>query len=303
MSKIIVIGSVSMDLVMETDRIALEGETVFGNRFSMFPGGKGANQAVAIGRLSQPEDEIIMLGAVGQDSFGSILLENLRENHIFVDNVGTVPQFSGIAQITLYQDDNRIIYCPGANGEVNPDSWTDEWKAFENADLVVLQNEIPHQANVAIAKFCKEQGIKILYNPAPARSTDMEMLDWVDYFTPNEHECQELFPERELEDLLNDYPEKLIVTLGTRGSIYSDGHQVHHIPALKTQPVDTTGAGDTFNGAFGYALSHGISVFEALRFATLAAHLSVQKFGAQGGMPTMKEMKESSYYEKTWDFE
>ncbi len=303
MSKIVVIGSISMDLVMETDRIALEGETVFGQRFSMVPGGKGANQAVAIGRLSQVGDEIIMLGSVGQDSFGSVLLQNLKDNNISVGNVGTVPQSSGVAQITLYNDDNRIIYCPGANGEVEPKNWTNEWQAFENAALVVLQNEIPHEANRAIAVFCKEHGIKILYNPAPARSTDLELLDFVDYFTPNEHECQELFPDESLEELLEQYPEKLIVTLGTRGSIYSDGKKIHQIPALKTKPVDTTGAGDTFNGAFGYGLSQGLPVFEALKFATLASHLSVQKFGAQGGMPTMKQMKESSYYEKNWNFE
>ncbi|HEN6257149.1 TPA: ribokinase [Streptococcus agalactiae] len=300
MSNIVIIGSISMDLVMETNRIAKEGETVFGQRFSMVPGGKGANQAVAIGRLSQDRDNITILGAIGEDSFGPILLDNLNKNHVTTNFVGTIPSSSGVAQITLYNNDNRIIYCPGANGKVDTKKWSQEWAIIKKADLVVLQNEIPHQANMKIANFCKEHSIKLLYNPAPSRETDIEMLDKVDYFTPNEHECQELFPNQKLEDILATYPEKLIVTLGTKGAIYSDGKESHLIPALETKAVDTTGAGDTFNGAFGYAISKKFKIANALRFATLAAHLSVQKFGAQGGMPTIKEMEDNQHYEKDW---
>lgn len=113
MSNIVIIGSISMDLVMETKRIAKEGETVFGEAFSMVPGGKGANQAVAVGRLSLDNDRITMLGAVGQDSFGPLLLDNLKKNGVSVEYVGTVPLSSGIAQITIFNHDNRIIYCPG----------------------------------------------------------------------------------------------------------------------------------------------------------------------------------------------
>lgn len=303
MSKIVIVGSISMDLVMKTNRIAQEGETVFGDSFAMVPGGKGANQAVAVGRLASPKDQINMLGAVGEDSFGHLLLQNLTDNGLNVDFVGTVPSSSGIAQITIFNHDNRIIYCPGANGEVDTTLWEKEWDVLEAADLVILQNEIPHQANLGIAQFCHDKGIKVLYNPAPARETDKEMLDLVTYFTPNQHEVQELFPDKELDTILEAYPNRLIVTLGTKGSTYFDGQVIQLIPAIKTEAIDTTGAGDTFNGAFGFAISKGLDMRESLKFATLASHLSVQQFGAQGGMPTLSEMKEHDAYEKTWDFE
>ncbi|MCB2837390.1 ribokinase [Streptococcus dysgalactiae subsp. dysgalactiae] len=303
MSKIVIVGSISMDLVMKTNRIAQEGETVFGDSFAMVPGGKGANQAVAVARLASQKDQINMLGAVGEDSFGPLLLQNLADNSLNVDFVGTVPSSSGIAQITIFNHDNRIIYCPGANGEVDTTLWEKEWDVLEAADLVILQNEIPHQANLAIAQFCHDKGIKVLYNPAPARETDKEMLDLVTYFTPNQHEVQELFPDKELDTILEAYPNRLIVTLGTKGSTYFDGQVIQLIPAIKTEAIDTTGAGDTFNGAFGFAVSKGLDMRESLTFATLASHLSVQQFGAQGGMPTLSEMKEHDAYEKAWDFE
>ncbi|WP_434769037.1 ribokinase [Streptococcus dysgalactiae] len=303
MSKIVIVGSISMDLVMKTNRIAQEGETVFGDSFAMVPGGKGANQAVAVGRLAAQKDQINMLGAVGEDSFDHILLQNLADNGLNVDFVGTVPSSSGIAQITIFNHDNRIIYCPGANGEVDTTLWEKEWDLLEAADLVILQNEIPHQANLGIAQFCHDKGIKVLYNPAPARETDKEMLDLVTYFTPNQHEVQELFPDKELDTILEAYPNRLIVTLGTKGSTYFDGQVIQLIPAIKTEAIDTTGAGDTFNGAFGFAVSKGLDMRESLKFATLASHLSVQQFGAQGGMPTLSEMKEHDAYEKAWDFE
>lgn len=303
MSKIVIVGSISMDLVMKTNRIAQEGETVFGDSFAMVPGGKGANQAVAVGRLAAQKDQINMLGAVGEDSFGHLLLQNLADNGLNVDFVGTVPSSSGIAQITIFNHDNRIIYCPGANGEVDTTLWEKEWDLLEAADLVILQNEIPYQANLGIAQFCHDKGIKVLYNPAPARETDKEMLDLVTYFTPNQHEVQELFPDKELDTILEAYPNRLIVTLGTKGSTYFDGQVIQLIPAIKTEAIDTTGAGDTFNGAFGFAVSKGLDMRESLKFATLASHLSVQQFGAQGGMPTLSEMKEHDAYEKAWDFE
>ena len=137
MSKIVIVGSISMDLVMETSRIPKEGETVFGDSFSMVPGGKGANQAVAVGRLSSSEDQIIMLGAVGQDSYGPLLLQNLEANGVSAENVGTVPQSTGVAQITIYNKDNRIIYCPGANSSVDTDKWSKEWDILASSDLVI----------------------------------------------------------------------------------------------------------------------------------------------------------------------
>ncbi len=280
-----------MDLVTSTSRVAEAGETVFGQDFSMVPGGKGANQAVAIARLAK-NDRVIMIGKVGQDEFAEVIKKNFAANHVIFDKVGTVSQTTGIAQITLYDGDNRIIIVPGANNQVKTDEWkrTEEWQEIASSDLVVLQNEIPHETNLEIAHFCWAHQIKVLYNPAPARETDLEMLDFVDYVTPNEHECKELFPDLSLEEALARYPRKLIVTQGVRGVTFHDGNVIQLIPAIKAKVVDTTGAGDTFNGAFAYALTQKLSLESAVKFAVIASHLSVQKFGAQGGMPTLEEV-------------
>jgi ribokinase len=297
--KIIVVGSIAMDLVVSTDAIPKQGETLFGQSFAMQAGGKGANQAVAAARLTKAD--IVMLGAVGADSFGQILIENLTSQGIFVENVGTVSQPTGIAQITLFEQDNRIIVVPGANNQVQ----LKDYDLFAGADLVILQNEIPHAVNLEIAKYCKSKKIKLLYNPAPARATDLEMVDYVDFITPNEHEVKKLFPSLSLEAALRRYPNKLIVTQGAKGvSFFSDeASGLQQVPALKTQAVDTTGAGDTFNGAFAVAISQGLEIEEAIKFAVIASHLSVQKFGAQGGMPSLEEVKENSNYEEKWNIE
>lgn len=289
MTKVSVIGSISMDLVTRTNRVPNAGETVFGEDFAMVPGGKGANQAVAFSRLSP--NEVSMIGAVGKDAFGESILQNFKENAVLFENVGTVPQTTGIAQITLYDDDNRIIIIPGANNEVLPSYLADLWEKIKESQLVILQNEIPHETNLAIAKFCKENAIKVLYNPAPARKTDLEMIDFVDYITPNEHECKELFPNLALEEILKKFSNRLIVTLGSEGVIFHDGETLQKIPAIKAKVVDTTGAGDTFNGAFAFGLTENLSISDSIRLAVVASHLSIQKFGAQGGMPKLSEVK------------
>jgi ribokinase len=290
MSKITVVGSIAMDLVTTTLQVPKAGETVFGQEFSMVPGGKGANQAVAIARLAP--HQVNMIGAVGQDAFGESILKNFEANAVLLAGVGTVPQTTGIAQITLFEDDNRIIIIPGANDAVSVDSLSVSWDLIGKSDLVVLQNEIPHATNLAVAKFCKEKGVKVLYNPAPARKTDLEMLEFVDYITPNEHECQALFPDASLDAILEKYPNQLIVTLGVHGVTFHDGEKIQKIPAIKADVVDTTGAGDTFNGAFAYGITENMSITDSIKFAVVASHLSVQKFGAQGGMPTLAAVNE-----------
>ncbi len=301
MSKIVVVGSIAMDLVTITERVPETGETVFGEAFSMVPGGKGANQAVAIGRLAP--QQVSMIGAVGQDAFGKSILDNFIAQGVLVDEVGTVPETTGVAQITLFEKDNRIIVIPGANKTVLTDTWTSEWETIKASQLVVLQNEIPHESNMEIAKYCQKNGIKVLYNPGPSRETDFQMLPFVGVITPNEHESRMLLPSLSLEEALAKYPNKLIVTLGAEGVLFHNGQNIERVSAIKAEVVDTTGAGDTFNGAFGFAVTSGLSVKEAIQFATIASHLSVQKFGAQGGMPTLEAIKEHERYEKTWHFE
>ena len=298
---ITVIGSIAMDLVITTDQIPSAGETLFGESFSIVPGGKGANQGVAIARLAPNQTNLI--GCVGQDSFARDALENFQKNQLNFEFVKEVPGSTGVASIILYEKDNRILVIPGANNQVNSADWKGEWELLKKSDMVVLQNEIPHKTNLEIAKFCHLNQVKVLYNPAPTRPTDQEMIPYVDFFTPNEHECEVLFPGLPLEDVLARYPNKLVVTLGSKGVTFHDGDQVVSVPAVKVDPIDTTGAGDTFNGAFAFAISRGLNITQSCRFAVIVASLSVLKFGAQGGMPTLSQVKEHRAYEKAWNLE
>lgn len=301
MHKITVIGSISTDFVATTAIRPEMGETVEGENFERSFGGKGANQAVAIGRLG---GHVEMIGAVGDDSFGKELLSNLRANHVLNENVERVTGFaSGAAIITLHKNDNAIIYVAGANNQM-PHLKTDTvLDTIKQSDLVIIQNEMPQSQIEQIIDYCQVNAVKVLYNPAPARMLDRQLIEKITYLTPNEKEFQDIFPELSISEGLERYPNKLFVTLGSKGVIYNDGNHEVLVPAYKVSPVDTTGAGDTFNGAFGLALTKGLSIEQSVKFGNLAAALSIQKFGAQGGMPTMEEMKGSAWYEEKWDFE
>lgn len=301
MNKITVIGSISTDFVATTAVLPEMGETVEGENFERSFGGKGANQAVAIGRLG---GHVEMIGAVGEDTFGKELLSNLSDNHVLNENVERVTGFqSGAAIITLHKNDNAIIYVAGANNQM-PHLKTDTvLDAIKQSDLVVIQNEMPQKQIDQVIDYCQAYDIKVLYNPAPARKLDRQLIEKVTYLTPNEKEFQDIFPELAISEGLEKYPNKLFITLGSKGVFYHDGDKEVLVPAYKVSPVDTTGAGDTFNGAFGLALTKGLSIEESVKFGNLAAALSIQKFGAQGGMPTMEEMKGSAWYEEKWDFE
>ncbi|WP_413540116.1 ribokinase [Aerococcus viridans] len=301
MHKITVIGSISTDFVATTAIRPEMGETVEGENFERSFGGKGANQAVAIGRLG---GHVEMIGAVGDDPFGKELLSNLRANHVLNENVERVTGFSsGAAIITLHKNDNAIIYVAGANNQM-PHLKTDTvLDAIKQSDLVIIQNEMPQSQIDQIIDYCQVNAVKVLYNPAPARKLDRQLIEKITYLTPNEKEFQDIFPELAISEGLEKYPNKLFITLGSKGVIYHDGDKEVLVPAFKVTPVDTTGAGDTFNGAFGLALTKGLSIEQSVKFGNLAAALSIQKFGAQGGMPTMEEMKGSAWYEEKWDFE
>ena len=169
------------------------------------------------------------------------------------------------------------------------------------AAIVIVQNELPQAVIDEIITFCFENDIKTIYNPAPARVVAAEILEKATYFTPNESEFHQLFPDLTITEGLEKYPNQLILTMGSKGVYFNDGEKEVQIPSYKVVPVDTTGAGDTFNGAFAVALSKGMSVQSSIQFGNLAASLSIQKMGAQGGMPTLEAMKASEDYEKAWD--
>jgi ribokinase len=293
--KIAVVGSINMDMTVTAERIPLKGETLTGNSISYIPGGKGANQAVAMAKLGA---EVQMFGCVGDDSSGEKLLANLEQYGIDISCVRKVQGVpTGTAFITVGENDNTIIVIAGANGCVDReyvDSVKDE---IFTAELVVLQHEIPIDTVEYVVRLCHEKQIKVVLNPAPAHEIAPEILEMVDYVTPNEHEAAILFgDELSQEDLLKKYPQKLIITQGSRGvSVGRLNGEIENIPARPAKVVDTTGAGDTLNGAFCVQISRGADIAEALRFANVTASLSTERFGAQGGMPTYEEVEKEMH--------
>jgi len=286
---ITVIGSINMDLVVKTDDFPQQGETTLGNLFTTVPGGKGANQAVAAARLG---GQVNMVANVGNDAFGEELLENLTSNHVQVDGVvKSEKTASGIANIILSDGDNRIIVVPGANYELTPSRIDDMKEIIQASRLIVLQLEIPIPTIDYILQVCKALDVPVLLNPAPAAGFHKRFMEQVTYLTPNETECEQIFGT-DIETALEKYPNKLIITLGSEGARYFDGEKHVFVKGFQTKVVDTTGAGDTFNGALAYALVEGFQLAEAVKFANAAGSLSVEKFGAQGGMPTRQEVEE-----------
>lgn len=302
MSNIIVVGSISTDFIVGADKRPLVGETIEGKSFTTDFGGKGANQAVACARLGA---NTRMLGAVGGDEFAERLLKNLQKNNINISNVERVTHLSsGSAVITLVNGDNSIIYVPGANAEYNPSDIQTYFKnkKDEKIDLVLVQNETKVETVESLVDLCKLENIPVLLNPAPARPITKDTIEKLTFLTPNETEFKTLFPNEILEDVLTQYPKKLIVTLGSKGAIFHDGETIIKVPSISVENVmDTTGAGDTFNGVFAVAITSGLQIEESIKFGNLAAAIAIQNEGAQNGMPTLDEMKGRMEYEKKWN--
>ncbi len=270
MKKIAVIGSVNMDLTVKADRHPGKGETVSGRELQYVPGGKGANQAVAAASLG---GNVTMFGCVGEDAFADRLVENLWRNGVDASHIGRIPGVSsGIAMITVAEGDNSIVVVPGANEYVTPDYLEERKNAILEAGIIVLQNEIPMESVEYAAAIGREAGKVVIYNPAPAAPLPQGILENISYITPNEHEVSLLFPGgKDLDSLLEKQGGKLIVTLGAEGAVaWADGNIVR-IPARPARVLDTTGAGDTFNGSFAFGLASAYPVEEALRFANVAA--------------------------------
>ncbi|GGB40417.1 ribokinase [Fictibacillus barbaricus] len=291
MVKIAVIGSSSMDLVVTSDKRPGAGETVLGSSFKTVPGGKGANQAVAAARLGA---DVTMIGCVGDDHYGAAILENFKQNNVSAANVEPVTETeSGTAHIILAEGDNSIVVVKGANDHVTPDFVKKSTELIKRADMVLIQQEIPEETVEYVSDLCKEFGVQLLLNPAPARPLSQKVIDNANYITPNEHEASVLFNGLSTEDALKQYPNKVFITEGKEGARYHDGEKEVLVPSYSVDAVDTTGAGDTFNAALAVALAEGKSISDSLRFANRAASLSVTKFGAQGGMPIRKEVEET----------
>ena len=288
--KLAVVGSINMDVTVCVERMPKKGETLLGDSLSYIPGGKGANQAVAMARLGA---EVWMFGCVGADGNGEAVLKNLQEQGVHTEYVQVLQEEpTGIALITVGENDNTIIVVAGANGRVDKEYAERICSNLDDFDMVIMQQEIPPETVEFVADYCARKGIQVTLNPAPARKISEELVKKVTYLTPNEHEAGLIFGEgKEIKTLLKQYPEKLIVTQGSRGVIVGmNNGEIIQIPAKQVDVVDTTGAGDTFNGTFCVRISKGDSMEDALRFANTAAGISTEKFGAQTGMPTEAEV-------------
>ncbi|WP_394531487.1 ribokinase [Priestia aryabhattai] len=291
MAKVTVIGSSSMDLVVTSNIRPGAGETVLGESFKTVLGGKGANQAVAAARLGA---DVSMIGCVGEDHYGKAILENFKSNGVSVENVKPVTDSdSGTAHIILAEGDNSIVVVKGANDYITPDYVEKAKEKIKEADIVLIQQEIPEETVEYVAQLCQELKVPLLLNPAPARPLKAEVIEQVSYITPNEHEAALLFEGKEKEEVLKQYPNKLFITEGKQGVRYFNGEKEVLVPSYQVETIDTTGAGDTFNAALAVALAEGMGFEKGIQFANRAASLSVTKFGAQGGMPTRKEVEES----------
>src|SRR5690625_3369686 len=281
-----IVGSINMDLAIKTKKIPMQGETVIGEDFAMYTGGKGANQAVSAARLGA---NVNMIGVVGQDEFGTVLLKRLEKEGINLDGIERdVHEKNGIANIILSDCDNRIIVSAGANKLVSPEIIDKYQKIIKRSDIVLLQLEIPLDAVVHTVNIAKEFGVPVILNPAPYQSLPISLLKKVDFLTPNKIEIEEIKKTINYEVI----KEKLIITKGGEGVQFYTNNKKYHVPALNVEAKDTTGAGDTFNGALAVELGRGIPLADAIKFANAAAALSVTKNGAQNGMPSRKEVEQ-----------
>ena len=292
MTHIVVLGSTNMDLVTYVEKAPQRGETVTGREFRTIPGGKGANQAVAAARAGAT---VSMIGAVGNDAFGTRLRSTLEDSGVDTDLLRTVEGPSGTAHIVV--DDkggNSIVVIPGANGTVDHLVPGDD-SIIASADALLLQLEIPLAAVLAGARAARAHGIRTILTPAPAQPLPPELLAATDLLVPNEHEATTLTGRTDPADaataLLDHVPE-VVVTLGSAGSLYvARGADPLVVPAPQVTAVDSTGAGDTFVGALAVALTEGRSMRSALAWAGAAAALSVQRPGASASMPCRPEIE------------
>lgn len=282
--KITVVGSINMDLVTITSQVPKTGETLFGTQFQMNPGGKGANQAVAAARLG---GQVKLIGCVGNDSFGKDILEHLKKQGVDVSDVEPVTHTTtGTATIIVSEQDNSIIVVPGANNNVTAAFVESKREIIAESDILILQLEIPLEGVQKALQIAKENDVKVILNPAPIQELPLEVIQDVDYITPNEHEVLLLRKGRN-EEIFDG---KLIVTMGSKGvAIVEEGKEIL-IPAYRIKVVDTTGAGDSFNGGLAIALGRGSNLKDACKYGNAVAALSTTKLGAQTGMPTSEEV-------------
>jgi ribokinase len=293
-NEILVIGSLNYDLVISADHLPVPGETIIGGNLKTYPGGKGANQAVAAARMG---GKVSMIGHIGKDGYGDALITTLQNDGIdsqWISQDGE--EATGVAMITVDKAGlNTIVVASGANLHVTPQQVHLSEAAFSNAEIVLMQLEIPLDAVQEGIRIARSKGKMIILNPAPALKLPEDLFHSVDYLIPNQTELMMLSGQKDVESgieyLLKLGVETVVVTLGGDGVLLAKKGFQKRFPAYKVDAVDTVAAGDAFVGAFAVALSEGKHVDSAILMANAVAAISVTRLGAQPSLPTRAEVE------------
>ncbi|MCJ1979935.1 ribokinase [Pseudolactococcus carnosus] len=297
MNKVVVLGSLNMDLVTTLARLPKVGETIIAKQLDYFVGGKGANQAVAASRIG---GDVTMLGKIGCDTFGEKILNQLNQENLNLVNIEEDDQsFTGIANVFKLPTDNCITVVAGANGMVDDTYVVAHADIITEANVLLMQLEIPISVVKQGLSIAKAAGLVTILNPAPFSADVLDLLPQVDYLTPNELEFTSLLSdslkalpfEEALLSFSEQYDTTMIVTRGAKGVAYVQDSQLLTVPTQEVTVSDTTGAGDTFNGILAQQLSRGESLANAISLATRGATYAITKFGAQTGMPTLLDLQ------------
>jgi ribokinase len=296
--RIVVVGSSNTDMILKLDRIPKPGETILGGEFVIAAGGKGANQAVAAARAG---GTVTLIARVGKDMFGEQALAGFLETGIDVGYIQRDKCPSGVALIFVAKDgENSIGVGSGANSKLSPADIRKAKSAFTQAKAVVMQLETPLDTVEAAANLAHASGALVILNPAPAQRLPDSLLKKISILTPNETEAELLTGvqvtdkescSRAADILLRKGVKRVIITLGSRGAFVATSSSKQFVAGFKVKPVDTTAAGDTFNGALTVALAEGMSLIDAVRFANAAGAISVTRMGAQPSAPNRKEIE------------
>jgi ribokinase len=298
---IVVVGSINLDLVAIATHVPIAGETVLGREFQMHPGGKGANQAVAVARLGYP---VQMIGKIGSDALGEKLSDHLQNAGVRLEGVERSEGASGVAMIVVTtHGENCIVVTPGANADVTPEYVDSHRNLIRNAGLVLTQLEIPLKTVERVSDLCFQYQVPLILDPAPAQALPPGLLRRVRWFTPNETEAafytpnglatnDDAAPRARARRLLAQGPEGILLKMGARGAFIATKGIEEQLDAIAVKAVDTTAAGDAFNGAFAVGLLLGKNAKESARFAAAAGALSVTRVGAQPSMPLLREVEQ-----------
>ena len=299
MSYISVLGIFVADISFSGNKIPSVGETILGNSYNIGPGGKGCNQAIAIARLG---GKVNFISKIGKDDYGQLALNTLNQNKIDTSTIiQSQDQKTGVAGIMVDKKTgkNAINVITGAASTLTINEVNKNIDKIKNSKIFLTQLEIPKDVTLYSLKIAKENKVLTILNPAPASKISKEFFNYIDYFTPNETEAEfytgiKITNEKEAKEasikLLNIGLKKVIITLGEKGLFYSDGKEEIYLKATPVKAIDTTGAGDAFNGGLAYALSQNKSIRDSLNLANQVAGLSTLKFGAGNAMPALSDL-------------